>query len=116
MVSFGLGATRLAIEAALAASGCSGALTVRSAAAAPTDSGNLILDAALGKIPDAEDLAERLDRLPGVVEHGLFIGMASAAILATAQGVKVIGRPIDRAEQTYLRGGVMEPSMSRALP
>ena len=94
VVAFGLGATRRAIDAALTASGCGGALTIRerNGAVFRTDSGNLILDAALGRIPDADGLADRLDRLPGVVEHGLFIGMASAAILATAQGVKVIGK------------------------
>ncbi|MCP8940050.1 ribose-5-phosphate isomerase RpiA [Alsobacter sp. SYSU M60028] len=95
VVSFGLGATRRAVEAALAEAGCAGTLTVRErdGAAFRTDSGNLILDAALGRIPDPERLAEGLDRVTGVVEHGLFIGLATAAILATSQGVKVLGEP-----------------------
>ncbi|PSC05737.1 ribose 5-phosphate isomerase A [Alsobacter soli] len=94
VVTFGLGATRLAIENAVAASGCSGALTMRKrpdGASYLTDSGNLILDAALGRIPDPEDLACRLNAIPGLVEHGLFIDLADAAILATASGIQVIG-------------------------
>ena len=94
VVTFGLGATRLAIENAVAASGCSGALTMRKrpdGSSYLTDSGNLILDAALGRIPDPEDLACRLNAIPGLVEHGLFIDLADAAILATASGIQVIG-------------------------
>jgi ribose 5-phosphate isomerase A len=46
-----------------------------------TDSGNIIFDCALGKIPDPEGLARALNAIPGVVEHGLFIGLASIALL-----------------------------------
>jgi ribose 5-phosphate isomerase A len=93
VVSFGLAATRRSVEAAIRESGCAGVLTLRERGgrAFHTDSGHLILDAALGRIPDPEGLAARLDRLTGVVEHGLFIGLATGAILATAQGVKVLG-------------------------
>ena len=94
VVSFGLGATRVAIEKALSQSGCSGALTPRrrpDGSLVLTDSGNLILDAGLGRIPDPEGLAGRLDAIPGLVEHGLFIDLADAAILATASGVHIIG-------------------------
>ena len=94
VVTFGLGATRVAIGKALEASGCAGELTIRKrqdGSVVLTDSGNLVLDAALGRIPDPEDLAARLDAIPGLVEHGLFIGLASAAILATASGIEIIG-------------------------
>ena len=57
-----------------------------------TDNGNLILDAGLVRIPDPEGLAERLDRTDGVVEHGLFIGIAERAILATSRGIETIER------------------------
>jgi ribose 5-phosphate isomerase A len=41
----------------------------------------------LGRIPDPRELAERLARIAGVVEHGLFIGLAKVAVLAGADGV-----------------------------
>ena len=47
-----------------------------------TDENNYILDCRFGQIPDAEDLARRLSATPGVVEHGLFIGMASVVLVA----------------------------------
>ena len=49
-----------------------------------------ILDAALGKIPDPQALAARLAEIPGVVEHGLFLGLAKVAIIAGASGIRVI--------------------------
>jgi ribose 5-phosphate isomerase A len=53
----------------------------------------VILDAHFGRIPDAAALARGLAQIPGVVEHGLFIGLASCAILAGSEGVRVIKRP-----------------------
>ncbi len=50
----------------------------------------LLVDAALNRIPDPADLACRLSSIPGVVEHGLFIGIAQTAIIAGAAGVQVI--------------------------
>lgn len=47
-----------------------------------TDEHNHILDCRFGAIRDAEGLALRLSEMPGVVEHGLFIGMASVALFA----------------------------------
>ncbi|MEX0589602.1 MAG: ribose-5-phosphate isomerase A, partial [Xanthobacteraceae bacterium] len=52
-----------------------------------------ILDAALGRIGDPSALAARLAPIPGVIEHGLFIGVAQAAILAGPDGVRVVERP-----------------------
>jgi ribose 5-phosphate isomerase A len=57
-----------------------------------TDGGHFILDASLGRIPEPRALADRLVAIPGVVEHGLFIGLASAVVLAGAGGVRVIER------------------------
>jgi ribose 5-phosphate isomerase A len=93
VVEFGLGATRLAVAAALDACccPCTPAIRMRDGVPVRTDSGNLILDCPAGRIPDPESLADRLDRLTGVVEHGLFIAIASAAILATPSGVRIIG-------------------------
>jgi ribose 5-phosphate isomerase A len=46
-----------------------------------TDEGHHILDCSFGEIPDPDNLAKNLDCMPGVVEHGLFIGMASVALV-----------------------------------
>jgi ribose 5-phosphate isomerase A len=47
-----------------------------------TDENNYILDCSFGQIHDAAGLAQRLSDMPGVVEHGLFIGMASVVLVA----------------------------------
>jgi ribose 5-phosphate isomerase A len=57
-----------------------------------TDGGHWIVDAHLGRIEDAPRLAGLLSAIPGVVEHGLFIGLASTAVLAGGQGIRVIER------------------------
>ena len=57
-----------------------------------TDQGNLILDCAFGTIPEPEVLAFSLKRVPGVVEHGLFLGLADLAIVAGRDGVKAMRR------------------------
>jgi ribose 5-phosphate isomerase A len=93
VVPFGLGATRLAIAGALAALGLPGRLSLRQSAdghAFVTDGGHLILDAALDRIVDPGALAARLDGIVGVVDHGLFLGLARTAILAGASGIRVI--------------------------
>jgi ribose 5-phosphate isomerase A len=93
VVPFGLAATRQAVEAAAAACGCPGPVVQRRTAEGNpfvTDSGHYLLDASLGRIPDPETLAARLAKIPGVAEHGLFIGLATAAILAGPEGVRVV--------------------------
>jgi len=55
-----------------------------------TDTGNLIYDCSLGVIGDVSLLALALSSITGVVEHGLFVGIASALILAGEAGVEVI--------------------------
>jgi ribose 5-phosphate isomerase A len=55
-----------------------------------TDTGNLIYDCPLGVIGDVSLLALALSSITGVVEHGLFVGIASALILAGEAGVEVI--------------------------
>lgn len=47
-----------------------------------TDENNYILDCNFGQIPKPDELARRLSDMPGVVEHGLFIGMASVVLVA----------------------------------
>jgi len=95
VVPFGLAATRAAIEAAAAAAGSPGRAELRKrkdAAPFVTDSGHWILDAHLDRIADPQALADRLARIPGVVEHGLFIGLAQAAVLADADGVRIVSK------------------------
>jgi len=91
VVPFGLGATRAAILRLAAALGLSGPVNLREKAGAPpfmTDGGHYILDASFGLIRDPEALAAGLATIPGVVEHGLFLGLAKAAIIARADGVE----------------------------
>jgi ribose 5-phosphate isomerase A len=52
-----------------------------------TDEGNHILDCNFGQIPDPPALARKLETTPGVVEHGLFIGMASIALIGKGDQV-----------------------------
>ena len=96
VVPFGLAATQRAIAAAIAAAGTPGPLKLRrnkDGHAFVTDSGHWILDANLGRITDPKALADRLSPIPGVIEHGLFVGIAQSAILAGAAGIRVVERP-----------------------
>lgn len=93
---FGLAATRRLIERALGAAGCKGAISRRRSADGHdfiTDGGHAILDCALGAIADPYGLSDALYRVPGVVEHGLFLGMASEVIVADTAGVEILARP-----------------------
>ncbi|WNJ88445.1 ribose-5-phosphate isomerase RpiA [Bosea sp. 685] len=94
VVPFGLEATRRAVARAIAGCGSAGELVLRKrpdGATVVTDNGNYILDAHLGVIEQPEALAIALNQVPGVVEHGLFIGLASGAILAGADGLRLLG-------------------------
>lgn len=58
-----------------------------------TDSGNMILDCNFGPIADAHALAAALNERAGIVEHGLFIGLATDLIVAGAGGIQHRKRP-----------------------
>ncbi len=91
---FGLESTRRHVLAAGQATGCTGEVRLRmngQGQVLVTDGGHAILDCVFGRIPDADALAHLLNAIPGVVEHGLFIGIAKAVIVADASGVEVIG-------------------------
>ena len=92
VIPFASRSTLRKIEKAAHAAGCKGALQFRQRDGADyiTDNGNLIIDCAFGIIPDAPKLANLLQAIPGVVEHGLFINMADVAILGTPQGAKFV--------------------------
>ncbi len=56
---------------------------------ARSDNGHLLVDARCGEIADPAALAAALDRVPGLIEHGLFVNMAQRAYVASATGVDV---------------------------
>ena len=89
---FGLEATRRAVVRAAAGLGLNVEPTLRMTRGEPfvTDGGHLILDASFGRIPDTRALSNALHAIPGVVEHGLFIGLASAAIVAGDDGIQSV--------------------------
>ncbi|AFV99930.1 ribose 5-phosphate isomerase [Gluconobacter thailandicus NBRC 3257] len=53
-----------------------------------SDNRNMILDCTFGPIEDPEELARQIDAIVGVVEHGMFLNMASEVLVATEQGVE----------------------------
>lgn len=57
-----------------------------------SDNGNHILDLHLGEISDPVELEQELLALAGVLDCGLFCGMASAIVLATSEGIEIIQR------------------------
>lgn len=89
---YGQVSTRIAIEKLALSLGLSGELHLRASGDGvfTTDGGHYILDASFGRIPDAEALAEALNSIPGVVEHGLFINLATLAIIAGPAGARVL--------------------------
>jgi ribose 5-phosphate isomerase A len=55
-----------------------------------TDQGNWIIDCDFGPINDPDELGTELKRRAGIIEHGLFIGLASEVFLASAEGVRLL--------------------------
>ena len=99
VVSFGLAATKRHITEAAAAAGASGEIKLRKHGEGHvfvTDGGHLIFDCAFREIRDPERLAAMLSAVPGVVEHGLFLGLVDAIIVAHAAGIEVIGELAER--------------------
>ena len=71
------------------------AVTLRSRDGRPvtTDQGNLLLDAAFGPMEAPAAIAERLNGRAGIVEHGLFLGLAHDVIVAGQAGIRHLKRP-----------------------
>jgi len=94
VVPFGVKSTAFKIEKACKSLGLKPAIVIRVRDGKPfiTDNGNLILDCACGRIDDPVRLAAALSAIPGVVEHGLFIGMAALALVGDGAGVTVLMR------------------------
>lgn len=90
---FGQRATGLALERVCGEFGMEGSLALREdGQGGPfvTDGGHHIIDASFGRIADPIALSGALLRIPGVVEHGLFTGLATRAMVATPSGIDII--------------------------
>jgi ribose 5-phosphate isomerase A len=108
IVRFGWTSTRRAVQELLNGMDVEGReISIRTGSAGPlvTDEGHYILDLHLGQINDAPRLASALNAIPGVVESGLFIDMASMVIIGKTDGkTEVIeravapGTSVDQAE------------------
>jgi ribose 5-phosphate isomerase A len=95
VITFGHATTRARICAAVESLGYENlapVLRVKSGQTFRTDSGNVIYDCAFRSIADVPALAAALSPVTGVVEHGLFVNMASALVIAGASAVRVIER------------------------
>lgn len=89
VVAFGHETTALRICDALAECdlGVAPRLRLKDGVPVKTDGGNLIYDAACGRIEDPAQLADALKSVTGVVDHGLFLDLADVALVGTADGV-----------------------------
>lgn len=90
---FALGYVQGAILAIMRDAGSSGEVVLRvSGEGDPvvTDGGHLIFDASFGRISVTRAVARALDGVPGVVGHGLFVGMGDIAYIGTDSGVEII--------------------------
>lgn len=93
VVPFGASVTARKIAEVAGALGCTGRMSRRADEYGEpffTDNGNFIYDCAFGEIPDADALAPALNRIPGVVDNGLFVGIATIAIVGTPSGTDII--------------------------
>jgi len=92
---FGMALTAEQIYEALKSTGCSEAQTVLrqmkdGSGPLVTDGGNYILDSRCEKIPNVADTALALARIPGVMEHGLFVDLADVIIIGEEDHVKIM--------------------------
>jgi ribose 5-phosphate isomerase A len=91
---FGYNLTLEKVRAVLRDTGCGGdkvvlRVTGKSNEPVITDGGNYVLDAHAERLCDPEAIAAALSQIPGVVEHGLFIGLSRVVILGKAKGADV---------------------------
>ncbi len=93
VIPFGCRTTEEKITRIAADFGCSGAIDRRADEYGEpflTDSENFIYDCRFGEIPDPDGLNKALNMIPGVVDNGLFIGIASVAIVGTDEGTHLV--------------------------
>lgn len=87
--------TVTAVRDCLKVAGYDAEVALRGAAGQPatlTDGGHYVLDCQLARIEDASHLDDALRAIPGVIETGLFIGMADLAIIAGEDGIETLMR------------------------
>jgi ribose 5-phosphate isomerase A len=82
----------LATKKALEGLGCTGELRKIMDEAFITDNQNYIIDCDFGKIVDAEAMEKEINNVPGVLENGLFIGLADEVIVGSKQGIMTLER------------------------
>lgn len=89
VVGYGHAVTARRIAHAVAAFGCQAGPRLRQSAGKPllSDGGNPIYDLPCGDVTDAHGLARTLKGITGVIEHGLFLGLADEALIGTNDGV-----------------------------
>ena len=100
VVRFGWRSTEAWVVSCIEEAGDAGPVRIRTTSDGKpfiTDNGNFILDCALGRIDDAEMLHDLLKSVPGVVETGLFIGIADTAFVADSNGVVTLSADRDLA-------------------
>ncbi len=92
--AFGLAATKIAVQKVAKEMDLEGELNLRivDGKIFVTDGGHYILDASFGLIGDARALDQALLAVPGIVQHGLFINMASKVFIAGENGIKILER------------------------
>ena len=91
---FGLAATKIAIQKTAKDLGLNEQLKLRTSGEAPfiSDGGHCIIDASFGLIDNASALDKALLAIPGIVQHGLFIDLATKAFIAGKNGAKILER------------------------
>ncbi len=99
--AFALSYVREAVTSIMKADGVSGEVRLRPGAGDKpflTDGGHLILDAFFGRISDTKTVGAALKAVPGVIEHGLFLGLCSVAYVGTEGGVDIVRADIPRGQ------------------
>ena len=108
---------RAVVEQRIVALGASPKLRTRSDGSPYlTDNGNPILDCSFGKIEDPPALARTLSQIPGIVEHGLFIGLAKQALIGQGRAVKEISKERSRRTRGTRKKEVAAKRLRRKRP
>ncbi len=92
---FGAGLTARRLAEVFSHYGIKGEVRMRPGTPGPgpflTDNRNVIVDCALESLPEPGRVAHQIEHIPGVVTHGLFLGMADIAIIGSESGTRIIG-------------------------
>ncbi len=97
---------------ALRGLGCEPVLRMQGSAPYVTDEGNYIVDCRFPRIDDPVTLERELNLIPGVVDNGLFIGLATLVVVASQSGIREL-RPSPRSGREARPAGTRRPSARR---